>query len=167
MLPLYISCLLKKDVFREGLDVSPDQRFYEMARICNDSPLALNNWIYPKFYPIHSIYEEPESQLMSGTELDQRVITPSSIPATIDRIDPKGVYLIDSGETIYLYIMKEANSELLLHIFETYSTEAISKMSSVPDMDVDYNMRVRAIIDQLRRNKNSAYQNVVILVQND
>jgi len=34
---------------------------------------------------------------------------PPTLPMTIDRIDSNGIYLIDNGETIYLYVLNDVD----------------------------------------------------------
>lgn len=34
---------------------------------------------------------------MPGTEIDDKIIIPRSIPDTIDKMEPNGIYLINNG----------------------------------------------------------------------
>ncbi len=34
---------------------------------------------------------------------------PSNIPSSIDRLSSNGIYLIDNGDVIYLYVQKDAD----------------------------------------------------------
>ena len=38
---------------------------------------------------------------------------PSSVRASMERIELEGIYLIDTAEYIYLYVLKQADPELI------------------------------------------------------
>ena len=45
----------------------------------------------------------------------------STIRASLERIEKVGIYLIDTSEYIYLYVLKEADPDLILQVrFQFY-----------------------------------------------
>jgi len=82
----------------------------------------LISWLYPKIYPIHSIYDEGLNLPIPGDVNDEgRITIPSTIPCTNTLFEEKGVYLIDDSETIFLYICLKVNRDLLLYLFHTFN----------------------------------------------
>lgn len=92
---------------------------HDYIRLNTLTPLAINNWLYPKIYPIHNIYENKDS-IVIGAENDQgRITIPSNIPCIFEKFEEKGVYLIDDNDMIYVYICNDVNKELLYQLFNT------------------------------------------------
>ncbi|EGR34087.1 sec23 sec24 trunk domain protein [Ichthyophthirius multifiliis] len=102
MLPIIVQSLLKQEAFR----------FYQLIlddKICQNTPYWLNQWLYSKVYAIHNIKNETFNDLnvqIGSIFEDDKVVMPNSIPSTIDRIISNGVYIIDNGESLYIWIQK-------------------------------------------------------------
>lgn len=112
MLIIYILSVLKLEIFKQA-QAKPDYRVYDIYRLFSLPPNQLSNFLYPKIYPLHSIFEVQTSlEETPGYINEDKVIMPSNIPCSIDRLSSFGIYLIDNGETIYIYVMKDASSEL-------------------------------------------------------
>jgi hypothetical protein len=47
---------------------------------------------------------------------DEVVLPYPTIPASLERIEKVGIYLIDTSEYIYLYVLKEADPDLILQV---------------------------------------------------
>jgi hypothetical protein len=49
-----------------------------------------------------------------GTVLEEgKVAMPSTIPTTVEKFTPDGIYIIDTNAYIFIYIMKEVDPQLL------------------------------------------------------
>ena len=97
-----------------------------------------------------------------------RVVLPASIATTQDKFDDDGIYLLDNNETIIIYVRTEANPDILMSLFgHERPQDILAEVSGLPVLEDDYNTRVNNIIEQLRKNKNAAYQNVRVVVQGD
>ena len=124
--------VLKSEVFKTQ-SPQPDSRIYEIYRFVSYPANQLTGLLYPRVYPIHSLYNDEDSQdilhnknndsvkdtqNLPGTYLSEYLVSlPSTIPASLDRLSSFGIYLIDNGETIYLYVMKDADSSLIESLF--------------------------------------------------
>lgn len=64
--------------------------------------------------PSRMFWDRPNRQ--PGLEVDQKVILPTTVADTSDKIDLNGFYIIDTGITLYLYVMKECNPEVLKEV---------------------------------------------------
>lgn len=105
----------------------------------------------------------PGTVLQSGS-----TVLPTSIPATVDAMDPDGVYVIDCGVTLYIYIRKEVNVDTLESLFGVMSYEELMESYQMAYYeDNDWNVRAQAIIQELRDIKNGFYPNLVVVLQGD
>ena len=167
LLPCYILSALKLNALRTSNDTKPDARSYDIHRFANLPVNHFSNTLYNKVYPIHTIYEVDELGPGNVTE-EGRVVMLNNVAASIERFEEDGIYLVDSCETIYLYVTKAAQPEVLAALFDHESVENImNEVIGLPVLENDYNTRVNNIVEQLRKNKNGAYQNVRTVVQGD
>ncbi len=75
----------------------------------------LNSFLYPKVYPIHDINEKKiQEQFYAGQYLeDSKVVMPTNIASTVEKIKPEGIYLIDTGSFIYVWVSRVASESAL------------------------------------------------------
>ena len=58
---------------------------------------------------------------MPGNEMDNGyIILPATIPNSFERIEINGIYLIDTAEFIYIYVLKQANPDLIQQVLIFY-----------------------------------------------
>lgn len=69
--------------------------------------------LYNKIYPIHDIYNTSDKYTPGNIMKNDFTILPTTIANSLERIEVNGIYLIDNGEYIFLYILKEADPDLL------------------------------------------------------
>ncbi|KAL4464887.1 hypothetical protein ABPG74_011448 [Tetrahymena malaccensis] len=166
---IYILSVLKSEVFRTN-GARPDHRYYDIYRLFSFPPNQLSNFLYPKIYALHSIYENQSNlDLAPGSYIaEDKVIMPTNIPSSIDRLSSFGIYLIDNGETIFIYVMKDANPQLFEQLYGTSDYEQLREIQQYPSIsDNDFAIRVNAIIDQIRRNRNGTYHNIRTVLYKD
>ncbi|KAJ3313915.1 COPII subunit [Gonapodya sp. JEL0774] len=69
-----------------------------------------------------------------------------------DRIERHGVYLLDNGREIFLYISKLADQGLVQALFGVHGYEMITTgKTTLPALQNDYNTRILAIIGKIRQ----------------
>ena len=75
----------------------------------------LMTYIYPDLYPVH-------------VEIDiENEVWPSPMHLSFANFERNGVYLLDTHDSLYLYVCKSANPKWLLDVFGT------SNWSEIPD----------------------------------
>jgi len=167
ILPCFVLSMLKTQVLRIANDVKPDERSYDLHRLTKMPINVASNFLYPKVFPIHSIYSIEENT-PGQTNEDGRVILPSSIAPSTDKITDDGIYLIDNSESIFLYVRNQADPNLLQALFgESNIDNIINSVFGLQATEEDFNTRVQNIVEQLRKNKNAAYQNLRVVAQGD
>jgi len=168
VLPIYIFAIFKAHMLRISGEIKPDERSYDLHKFTRYPCNVLSNLWYPKLISLHDIYESKEFAAGSLVEETQRIIVPANIAATDEKIDDNGIYLLDNNETIYIYVRKEAEPELIQSLFGVESFEDLAQLTAFPQfVETDYFYRVNNIIDSLRKYKNGSYQNVRIIPEKD
>jgi len=75
---------------------------------------VLINNLYCKIYPIHDIYKRYHEKYIPGTIMKNNfTILPTTIENSYERIEIKGIYLIDNSEYIYIYVLEKADLKII------------------------------------------------------
>ena len=104
------------------------------------------------------------------------VILPSTVPCTDDALEQSGVYIVDNGEVLYLYVGEECSDDTLynvnfplqIQIFAVENYDQLYESYELPNLEGDdylYNTRVNAVIEEIRRIKNGKYPAMVIIIE--
>ncbi|KAL1139045.1 hypothetical protein AAG570_009106 [Ranatra chinensis] len=121
LLPLYILALLKHVAFRIGQSTRLDDRVYAMCQMKTLPLQQLMQSIYPDLYPVHNILDYPELSLG-----DETVVQPPRLHLSAERIDSQGVYLLDDGETLMIYVGHNITPALASALFNVPSFASIN-----------------------------------------
>ena len=167
LLPLYSHCALKMNILRNGNDVRPDDRSYDLHRLSKLPLNIMSSLLYMKIYPIHKIYDNTD-QYSPGNIIDDKVILGSTIGCSEEGMESNGIYVCDNNDIIYVYVKNSANGNILKELFGVDNVSEVARLQSFPmTIITDFAVRVNNIIEQLRRNKNGSYQSVRILTEAD
>ncbi|EZG55503.1 putative Sec24-like protein [Gregarina niphandrodes] len=111
LLPLYLTALFKSPCTRKMGDLS-DARV-EAMNLLNNQPLAnVCRYIYPFLYPLHrsvvQLKGEELGRVGFHTDVQHQtwtfVFVPQTLPASGERVNSDGVYLLDDGTQFLLYL---------------------------------------------------------------
>ncbi|KAJ1352255.1 hypothetical protein KIN20_008550 [Parelaphostrongylus tenuis] len=105
LFPLYSLAMLKHTSFCAGRSVKLDDRVAAMLvlRFC---PLEqILSEFYPQLYRLNEILQYEEGEW------------PSALPLSFEFINRDGIYLIETGSAIYIYVSSNANSQLVQDLF--------------------------------------------------
>lgn len=159
LLPLYCLALQKSTIYRGGDAVRSDERsalVYTMLTM----PIILSKaYIYPHLYSLHDMDEHigriplhtniPPEPLPPGEE--PAVTLPSALNLTFERLVTDGVYLLDSGLEIFLWIGRRSPPQIISALFGIPSLDGIDinnlDLNPLPN---DYSQRICAIVRTLR-----------------
>ncbi|XP_054623135.1 protein transport protein Sec24C isoform X4 [Dunckerocampus dactyliophorus] len=152
LLPVYLNCVLKSDVLLPGADVSLDDRAYLRQLISCMDVAETHVFFYPRLLPL--------MKLESGS-------LPMAVRDSEERLSKGGVYLLETGLHLFLWVGANAQQELLLNIFGTSSFSQInSTMTSLPVLDNPFSQRLREIVDSFRAQR-SRYMKLMVVKQED
>lgn len=114
-LPQYTLALIKNVLLRVGGDVRPDERtFYMMLARCLSVPSTVA-FLYPRLFALHNMPAEAGTQ-DPNTKL---VILPPQLPLASDKLDRKGIYLLEDGQMIVIWVARQAEAELVVKTKES------------------------------------------------
>lgn len=149
LLPLYILALLKYTAFRVGQSTRLDDRVFAMCQM-KSLPLAqLIQAIYPDLYPVHNLPEQPLVNVG-----DESIVQPPLLHLSAERIDSQGVYLMDDGEHIIIYIGRNISPAIAVSLFGAPSFSAINtNMYELPELNTPESKLLRSFVSFLQNEK--------------
>jgi protein transport protein SEC24 len=152
MLPLLVNGLLKHVGFKKNAQISSDLR---SAALCLLSTLPLKyllKYIHPDFYSLHDM---PDNAGLPDEETGELVMPPK-LNLTGERIVSHGLYLLNDGQSQFLWVGRDAVPALLQDAFgvDSYDQVKFGK-EELPEVDSALNQRIRAIIAKNREKKDS------------
>uniref|UniRef100_A0A0K2V6C3 Protein transport protein Sec24Clike [Apis florea] n=1 Tax=Lepeophtheirus salmonis TaxID=72036 RepID=A0A0K2V6C3_LEPSM len=139
LLPLYTNCLIKSDALVGGQDVGCDERAFLMSIVCSMDVKSSVSFFYPSLIPIHDV-DPTESHI------------PKIIRCSYEKIREDGVYLLENGLHIFMYIGLGTDSSWVKDIFgvESASQIDVEKVRFDQVRDNPRYKRVSGIIRDLR-----------------
>ena len=157
LLGLYCNASLKQP----GLTLSSfslDFRSSSMHSILSLTVSQSRLLLCPKVYSLHDILEQAHNP---GTvSQSNMIILPKLVPNSREYIKPEGVYLMNNGEVLLIYIGKEANSEFLGN---TWGLDTIEALCAEPeywplrDLETEESQRILLIVEEVRRRNPGVY----------
>ncbi|XP_008304973.1 protein transport protein Sec24C-like [Stegastes partitus] len=92
---------------------------------------------------------------------------PVAVRDSEERLSKGGVYILETGLHLFLWVGASVQQELLLNIFGTPSFGQIdSSLTSLPVLDNPFSQRLREIIDSFRAQR-SRYMKLMVVKQED
>uniref|UniRef100_A0A4W4EYN8 SEC24 homolog C, COPII coat complex component n=1 Tax=Electrophorus electricus TaxID=8005 RepID=A0A4W4EYN8_ELEEL len=104
LLPVYLNCVLKSDILHPGADISLDDRAYLRQLVSAMDVAESHAFFYPRLLPVHKLNVE-------GNAL------PVAVRDSEERLSKGGVYLLETGLNLFLWVGANAQQELLQNIF--------------------------------------------------
>ena len=74
------------------------------------------------FYSLHNMSPE------TGTMGDQGLIMPYPLPPTSERMERHGLYLIEDGQTMFLWVGRDAVPQLIMDVFNLPGYDQLRSM---------------------------------------
>lgn len=158
-LPVLFLGLIKNVGLRKSAQIPSDLR---SAALCQLSTLPLPllmQYIYPRLYSLHDM---PDNAGVPDPETSQIVLPPPHNLSS-ERLVPYGLYLIDDGQTQFLWIGRDAVPQLLADVFGVSDKTAVKLgKSSLPELDNDFNERVRAVVAKSRDHRSRFVGSIIV-----
>nr|XP_046232880.1 protein transport protein Sec24C isoform X2 [Scatophagus argus] len=152
LLPVYLNCVLKSEVLLPGADVSLDDRAYLRQLISCMDVAESHVFFYPRLLPVTKL---------------ERGSLPVAVRDSEERLSKGGIYLLEMGLHLFLWVGASVQQELLLNIFGSPSFSQIDpSLSSLPELDNPFSQRLREIIESFRAQR-SRYMKLMVVKQED
>ncbi|KZT23697.1 protein transporter SEC24 [Neolentinus lepideus HHB14362 ss-1] len=162
MLPVLILGLLKNVGIRQSAQIPPDLRAYAQALLTTLPSQRLIPYIYPNFYSLHNMPPE------CGTMGEHGIIMPPPLPLTSERLERHGLFLIEDGQTIFLWIGRDAVPQLIVDVFNLPNYETLrSGKTTLPLLENPFSQRVHAIVEKTREMRRGPYYQQLYVVKED
>ena len=156
LVPLYTLATMKNVAFRGGTDVHPDERVHAMQRLNNMDVTDSKNFVYPRMFSLHNMSSSAGLPSANGADDEKvsgknRIELPSVLDLTIDRLASNGIFLLDNGLDMFLWVGRSSDPAILNSLFGMNSLEG-ADMSRVKlqTSGNDFASRVNAIVCALR-----------------
>lgn len=132
------------------------------AALCQLSTLPLPlliQYIYPKLYSLHDM---PDNAGLPDENTGD-IVLPPSINLTSASLVPYGFYLIDDGQTQFLWIGRDVVPQLLEDVFAVSDKTQIKVgKQTIPILENDFNERVRAVVEKSRDHRSRGVGSIVV-----
>jgi protein transport protein SEC24 len=146
-LPVLFLGLIKNVGLRNSAQIPSDIRSAALCLLSTLPPPLLMRYIYPRLYSLHDM-----SDNAGVPDQETGAITlPPAMNLSSERFAPYGLYLIDDGQTQFLWVGRDAVPQLLADVFGVEDrTQLQVGKGRVPELENDFNERIRAVVQKSR-----------------
>ncbi|ROW15749.1 hypothetical protein VPNG_02041 [Cytospora leucostoma] len=158
-LPALFLALTKNVGLRKSAQIPSDLR---SAALCQLSTLPLPllvQYIYPRLYSLHDMPD------IAGTPdpVTSQIVLPLPLNLSSERFVSYGLYLIDDGQTQFLWVGRDTVPALLQDVFGVSDrTQLHVGKSTLPILENDFNERVRAVIQKSRDYRSRGVGSIIL-----
>lgn len=94
---------------------------------------------------------------------------PLALPLLSERMERHGLYLMEDGISMYLWVGRDAVPQLLIDVFNVPSYDAVpGGLATLPLLDNPFSQRVNAIIQKTREMRRGVYwPNLYVVKEED
>ncbi|PVF93867.1 hypothetical protein CPB86DRAFT_876799 [Serendipita vermifera] len=161
-LPVLMLGLLKNTAIRQSSTIHSDLRAYAQALLTSLPPQLIIPYIHPNFYSLHDMAPE------AGTVGERGIIMPAPLPLTSERLVRHGLYLMEDGQSIFLWIGRDAVPQLVQDVFDAPRYDMLqSGKITLPILENDFSQRINNIIAKTREMRRGPYWPHLYLVKED
>ncbi|KAH9973884.1 Sec23/Sec24 trunk domain-containing protein [Lactifluus volemus] len=162
MLPVLVLGLLKNVGIRQSAQIPPDLRAYAQALLTSLPSQLLIPYIHPTFYSLHNMPPE------AGAIGEHGVIMPPPLPLTSERLERHGLFLIEDGQTLFLWVGRDSVPQLIIDVFDLPNYETLrGGKTTLPLLDNPFSQRVNAVIQKTREMRHGVYHPHLYVVKED
>jgi len=174
LLPLYSMSLQKSLVLRGGNDVRLDERAFYHQLLLNMDVEDSKVFIYPRLFCIH-LMPSDAGRVLEASEEDTRptagpfkTILPEILNLSHERLSSDGIFLMENGCDLFMWIGRSVNPSILSALFGVQSLEGVDISSlAILAENNDFSFRVNAVIVALRAERSSRYMHLHFIREGD
>ncbi|CAK9081361.1 Protein transport protein Sec24-like At3g07100 [Durusdinium trenchii] len=164
-LPLYIMGMLKSAAFRATNDISADLRTYIWMRLETLSVSQSAAFFNPRLMALHNA---PDSCRVPNEH--GQIELPEMLNLTSESMTQDGVYLLEDGESMYMWIGRAVDTSFLQAVFGTGSFEQMDVLaaeSMAGTRGDPLSEKIANILRQVRAERPTPFLQLQILRQGD
>jgi len=160
-LPLYIMGMLKSAAFQGTNAIGADARTFMWNRL-ETLPLSqLTAYYYPRMLPLHNLAGDVGVQDEYG-----RVTLPDLLNLTKESMAQDGIYLLENGEVMLIWIGRAADPNFLQAVFGNGNIDEIDTAqaeATIGTADDPVSNKIGAILQQVRTERPVPYMQLQII----
>lgn len=165
LLPLYSMSLQKNLTLRGGADVRTDERSFYQNLLSNMDIEESKVFIYPRMFSIHDMPLDAGTPYDSAAQEEiptagaNKIRLPAILNLCHERLTSEGLFLLENGYDLYLWIGRNVSPSILETLFGVHSLDGVD-MSQVyiHSENSDYSYRLHNIIAALRTERSRYLQ---------
>ena len=147
---------------RQSSQIPSDLRAYAQALLTTLPAQQLIPFLHPTFYSLHNMPRE------AGVVGDDGVVLPPPLPLSSERLERHGLFLIENGQEIFLWIGRDAVPQLIKDVFDLPSYQDLrGGKTTLPILENDFSQRVNRIIGKVREARRGPYYPHLYVVKED
>lgn len=158
-MPIYVLGLLKHRAFSGAQKASMDERMASLLMFKNVGIEILLMEVCPALYSIHNFVEQPV------VENDHAQIYPERLPPSYEQISNGGIYLLDVGTSVYLYVCSGASPKTIGGLFGVNSFEKLDEDAELNE-ETSQGKQITAFLQHLQDQRWNVYAPVIV-IRND
>jgi len=148
LLPIYVLAALKSLVLRDGVEVRADERSMLMMMVGSATTHATASMLYPSMFALHRLSGTPYG--LPGS--DGVVQMPPLVRLSTECLEAEGLYLLDTGYLLLLWIGKNAHPQALMELLNLDSAERLDGAKvNLPQLQTDLSQRALGILNRIRQ----------------
>lgn len=123
LIPLYTLAMMKNVAFRGGTDVHPDERIQAFHNIYSMWTNVSKYFIYPRLFSLHNMSADAGHPCDDGDASDESIsgrnntLLPDTLPLSVENLSSDGIYLLDNGVEMYIWVGRSADQNLVDSLF--------------------------------------------------
>jgi protein transport protein SEC24 len=163
MMPLFVLSLLKNVGLRSSSQIPSDLRAYAQALLTTMPIQQLLPFIHPNLYALHSMPPEAGTRPEGGA-----LIMPAKLNLSSEQFERFGLYLIENGQSIFIWLGRDAVPQLCEDVFGVPNYAAVrGGKTTLVEVNNSMNKRVTAIVEHLQTCRRGVYRPDVYIVKED
>lgn len=116
-------------------------------------------FLYPRFYSLHDM---PDNAGLSD-EATGDIVLPPAINLSSASLAPYGLYLIDDGQTQFLWVGREAIPQLVEDVFDVPDRSQLKVgKQTLPILENEFNERVRAVVEKSKDHRSRGVGSIIV-----
>uniref|UniRef100_A0A8C2XQ03 SEC24 homolog D, COPII coat complex component n=1 Tax=Cyclopterus lumpus TaxID=8103 RepID=A0A8C2XQ03_CYCLU len=148
--PVYMNSLMKTAPLVGSTELSTDDRAHQRLLLMGMGVEDTQLLLYPRLTPLHNVDVNVEAQ-------------PAPVRCSEERLTDSGMFLLENGHSMFLWLGQASPPELIQSIFNLPSLAHLQgHMCALPELDNPLSNKVRSFIDGLiEKRPNSMKLNIV------
>ncbi|KZF21803.1 Sec23/Sec24 family protein [Xylona heveae TC161] len=158
-LPILFLGLIKHLGLRKSAQIPSDLRSAALCLLSTLPPPLLIQYIYPRLYSLHDM---PDNAGLPDVATGE-IVMPGPQNLNSAALVSYGLYLIDDGQTQFIWIGRDAVPQLVQDVFGLPDrTQLKQGKSSLPILENDMNERVRAVVEKSKDHRAKGVGSIVV-----